>query len=246
MLTEKLTQEGAQLFRWRSYLPLLLLPMVLWALREAEGVDAALGDRLDDYLEGLALGISLVGAGLRVLIIGHVPRSTSGRNTKEQRAAVLNTLGMYSVVRHPLYLGNFLIILGLLLSTGLWHLTFIGILAFAIYYERIMMAEEKFLLARFGQAFLAWSRRTPAFFPRFSQWRKPTLPFSWRMVVRREISTWLGLVTAFLFMDVAEDYIAEARWDLDAEWLLAWAVLLIAYVLIRTAKKAGWLRPTDR
>ena len=246
MLVEQLPQTGAHLFRWRSFLPLMFLPIVLWALRDAECLDAVMGDRMDDVFEALALGVSLIGVAVRIVTIGQVPRSTSGRNTKEQRAAVLNTLGTYSVVRHPLYLGNFLIIFGLLLSTGLWHITLIGALAFALYYERIMMAEEAFLLSRFGEDYLRWSKMTPAFFPRFARWRKPTLGFSWRMVLRREISTWLGFVSAALFVDVAEDLIAESQLEVDAEWLVALAPLIVLYAVIHCSKRVGWLRVTDR
>ncbi|MBE0541045.1 MAG: lipid A phosphate methyltransferase [Verrucomicrobia bacterium] len=246
MLVKQLPRVGAKLFRWRSFLPLVFLPVGLWGLRDAEYLDVVLGDQMDDFFEAFALGVSLMGIAVRIITVGHVPRSTSGRNTKEQRAAVLNTCGVYSVVRHPLYLGNFLIILGLLLTTGLWHITIIGILAFALYYERIMMAEEKFLLDRFGEAYARWSKVTPAFFPRFAQWRKSALQFSWRMVLRREISTWLGFVSAALFLDVAEDLIADSRWELDPEWLLALAVLLLSYVVIQRSKKSGRLRVTDR
>ncbi|MGB8874133.1 MAG: hypothetical protein WCC75_12145, partial [Desulfobaccales bacterium] len=44
---------------------------------------------------------------------GLPPRGTSGRNTQGQVAETLNTTGIYSLVRNPLYLGNFLIWLGL-------------------------------------------------------------------------------------------------------------------------------------
>ena len=34
-------------------------------------------------------------------------KNTSGRNTHDQVADSLNTSGIYSIVRHPLYVGNF-------------------------------------------------------------------------------------------------------------------------------------------
>lgn len=246
MLVEKLHRQGAWLFRWRSFLPLVFIPIALWALQDAEGLDASLGDRLDDWVEALAMGISLAGIAVRIYTVGHVPRSTSGRNTHQQRAATLNQTGLYSVVRHPLYLGNFLIILGLLLSTALWHLTIIGILAFALYYERIMLAEEAFLQQCFQHEYRHWSRGTPAFVPKPSLWRKPALPFSWRMVFRREISTWLAYASAMLLIDIAEELIAEHRLEIDPEWVSVLIVLIIAYGVVRYARKTGWLRPTNR
>lgn len=59
------------------------------------------------------IAVSLFGLLIRAVTIGFTPKGTSGRNTKEgQVAEVLNTKGIYSVVRHPLYLGNYFMWLG--------------------------------------------------------------------------------------------------------------------------------------
>ncbi|MGC9453013.1 MAG: methyltransferase family protein, partial [Oceanipulchritudo sp.] len=50
---------------------------------------------------------------------------TSGRNTKQQVAYSLNTTGFYSVVRNPLYLGNFFMYLGIALFTHHWWLVLV-------------------------------------------------------------------------------------------------------------------------
>ena len=47
-------------------------------------------------------------------------------------------------------------------------------LVFWLYYERIMLAEEEFLRARYGKAFDDWAARTPAFLPNFRHWVPPT------------------------------------------------------------------------
>ena len=76
-----------------------------------------------------------------------------------------------------------------------WWLPVIYVLAFWLYYERIMFAEESFLRQKFGETYQQWAATTPAFLPRFSQWRKPSLPFSWLNVLRREYS---GLMIVIL------------------------------------------------
>jgi protein-S-isoprenylcysteine O-methyltransferase Ste14 len=68
-------------------------------------------------------------------------------------AEVLNTTWMYSLVRNPLYLGNFIIWLGLALFINVWWCTIIVILSFILFYERIIFAEEKFLREKFGKTF---------------------------------------------------------------------------------------------
>jgi len=56
----------------------------------------------------IAIALSMFGFIIRAIAIGTTPKGTSGRNTKEgQVAESLNTKGIYSMVRHPLYLGNY-------------------------------------------------------------------------------------------------------------------------------------------
>jgi len=63
--------------------------------------------------ELIFLGVSILGETIRIFTVGYAPRNTSGRNTiAGQIADELNTSGIYSLVRHPLYLGNFFIWLG--------------------------------------------------------------------------------------------------------------------------------------
>ena len=45
----------------------------------------------------------MLGFVIRVATIGTAPPGTSGRGTRDPYAAVLNTMGVYSVVRHPGY-----------------------------------------------------------------------------------------------------------------------------------------------
>jgi protein-S-isoprenylcysteine O-methyltransferase Ste14 len=237
MLTNVLQSQGFFLFRWRSYLPLVLAPVVVISMRDADSLDALIGDRADDIFEFFCVGIAFLGLVLRALTVGFVPRSTSGRNTKRQKAAVLNTTGMYSIVRHPLYLANFLIFFGLISSIGVWYLWVIAVLAYFLYYERIMCAEEAFLHQQFGEAFARWAEKTPTFFPRFSQWREPSLPFSWITVVRREHLTVLLMVSGFYVIDVVEDFISRGHIDLEMRGLILSTIVLLACLSLRALHK---------
>ena len=49
---------------------------------------------------------------IRIYTVGTTPAGTSGRNRDKQIAEKLNKTGVYSIIRHPLYLGNLLIWLG--------------------------------------------------------------------------------------------------------------------------------------
>jgi protein-S-isoprenylcysteine O-methyltransferase Ste14 len=191
-LRDDLEDRGRWLFRHRSYLPLLLLPLFAAAV-----VQSASDQRGIWYWELSCLTFSFAGLAVRAGTVGFAPARTSGRNTATQVAAVLNTTGMYSIVRHPLYLGNAIIMTGVALRFRCWWLVAIVLLAFGLYYERIMLAEEAFLRERFGEAFETWSARVPAIVPNVHLWKAPGLTFSWKTVIRREYHGAVGILAAF-------------------------------------------------
>jgi len=139
-LREEFERTGNWLFRWRSYLPLVLILQMLLGMHHP---DYLRQDRSGQDVWALyCLAVTLVGLGIRAVTVGFVPAGTSGRNTHDgQIAETLNTSGIYSLVRHPLYVGNFVMWLGVSMFCGIWWLTVLMALVFWIYYERIMFAE---------------------------------------------------------------------------------------------------------
>ncbi len=236
-LREEMEKQGDWLFRWRSYVPLIIVPLLLLALTHAEGLEKTVSHRAEALWEGFSLAVAVAGFAVRCFVGGTVPAGTSGRNTTEQIADQLNTTGAYSVVRHPLYVGNFLTMLGVALFTQVWWFVVISVLAFWVYYERIMFAEEAYLEAKFGEAFREWTKRTPAFIPRLSAWQPPALPFCWRTVLKREHTGILWITLAFALVDFLADGISEGHWRLDPTWGVALALGAAAYVVLLTLKK---------
>lgn len=190
-LKEEFEQIGNWLFRWRSYLPLLMIGNVVLFMEHFDYIGHSHSHSLDQLWEIICLLISFLGLGIRIYTIGFTPYGTSGRNTKSQKAEQLNITGIYSLVRHPLYLGNFFIWLGISMFVHLWWVTLIFILVFWLYYERIMFAEEEFLRKKFGNEYVVWANKTSAFCPKFKNWEKLTLSFSLRNVLKREYSGFL-------------------------------------------------------
>jgi len=198
-MMECLTHRGNWLFRWRSYTPLLLVPL-LWLEKDAFHYPLGSHD-WDLAYEFACFTVALGGLLARVKTIGHIPKGTSGRNSKSQKASVLNTTGMYSVVRNPLYLGNYLVLLGVTLMTQSGELVLINSLLFALAYLPIILREEQFLTEQFGRAYQEHATSVPCLVPKLGLWRPPDLPFSLRMVLRREPDTWLSTVAAFVFLE---------------------------------------------
>lgn len=79
---------------------------------------------------------------------------------------VLATSGPYAFVRHPLYLGNILALLGFALASALWWAAPLLLAFLWFYYPTAIEYEDRKLHRLFGEAWLAWSARVPALFPR--------------------------------------------------------------------------------
>ena len=236
-LREELEKQGGWLFRWRNYLPLLMLPILLMALRDSGDFERVFGDTADTFFGGFCIVVSFLGLVIRSMTIGHVPKGTSGRNTRTQKAETLNTTGIYSVVRHPLYFGNFVIFLGIVLYVRVWWFGLIAISAFWLYYERIMFKEEEFLRKKFGESYLEWSEKTPAFLPRFKHWQPPSLSFSFRNVLKREYSGFFGIVASFTFLAILQALFKEGKFEFESGWVLFFLIGLGIYLTLRMLKK---------
>jgi protein-S-isoprenylcysteine O-methyltransferase Ste14 len=235
-LREEWEVQGNWLFRWRSY-----VPVAFFVIAGLAALDFDYAGQSHAYQEAwmvLCFLISCTGLVVRALVVGYTPKGTSGRNTAAgQIAESLNVAGMYSLVRHPLYLGNFLIWVGIpLFFHDPWMLA-VFCLAYWLYYERIMYAEEEFLRRKFGQEYVRWASETPAFLPRLSGWKHPPLAFSWRNVLRREYTALFGILMAFGALEVLEHAIVERRFEIETHWKTILPLAILVYVLLRSLKR---------
>lgn len=239
-LIDKMIWQGNRIFRWRSYLPFAAFPLAVLFYLQGGSFAANLGAGARNGWDLLCIVIAFTGLAIRVATVGCVPSFTSGRNTHEQRASVLNKTGLYSVVRHPLYLANFLVFLGFCLALKSIAFAAIAILAFILYYERIILAEEQFLEASFGDEYREWASGTPAVIPQPQLWTRPELAFSWRTALLREYHGVLLIGAVFFALRLIEGLVAQGlsmRAVLDESSMHVWlfgvtaVFYAIAYVL---------------
>ena len=233
-LVNEYIESGNYFFRKRSFIPLVLYVLATGVII----VDA--NDILykpDLLWSMVCLAISLLGLAVRIMVVGTVPGGTSGRNTKKQLARTLNTRGIYSVVRHPLYLGNFLMWLGLIIYVGNIWFWLVAVLLYWIYYERIMFAEEDFLKQKFGGDFEQWATQTPAFLPGFKNWKSPHMAFSVRKVIRREYRGLFAVILSFVYLNLLKNYVLHQELLLSQHWIILLIFGIILFITIRVLRK---------
>jgi protein-S-isoprenylcysteine O-methyltransferase Ste14 len=238
-LVRELDRQGNFLFKYRGILPLLILVVGLgvYAYVVWEAAGAYRPSFLDNQYEVLCLAVALLGLLIRVLTVGFTPRNTSGRNTQEQVADTLNTSGMYSIVRHPLYVGNFFMWLGVAMLTQHAWFTFAFVLLYWMYYERIMFTEEKFIAGKFKDSFYAWAQRTPAIVPNPAKWRNPDLHFNLRKVLRQEKNGVFAIFLLFFVFDTVGEYIlyGDVRFR-NSHWLVLCVASGLLYLVLKLLK----------
>ncbi len=106
----------------------------------------------------LIVGIGLFAAGWRAVY-------------RARQTDRLVTGGLYSLVRHPQYLGLFLSLFG----EGVVHwptIFSVGIFPIiVVVYYFLARREERAMLTQFGDEYRAYAQRVPMFVPRWGQWR---------------------------------------------------------------------------
>jgi protein-S-isoprenylcysteine O-methyltransferase Ste14 len=245
-LVDEIRDQGDFLFKHRGVLPIILVLPALGIYLFHEWTEVHSENVWEDILEYGSLAVSLFGLALRSHVIGYVAPSTSGRNTSiGQKAEFLNSTGLYSVVRHPLYLGNFFMWLGpAMLTAEPWFIAFF-VLLFFLYYERIMCAEERFLEGKFGAEYLEWASGRPAFIPRLKGYIPSPNPFNWRKVLRQERSGLLATFFIFWLFDILGD-IQEGwgafEWGF---WSISFGVVLIIFLILKSMKGGKFLKDRE-
>ena len=107
-------------------------------------------------LAAIGLGLGLVGAFFRLYASGFIVKNHE-----------LATDGAYRFVRHPLYTGNILLVIGFAIAGSRWWAIPLALFFFWFYYPTAIEYEDRKLRRIFGAAWEEWSSRTPALMPRF-------------------------------------------------------------------------------
>jgi protein-S-isoprenylcysteine O-methyltransferase Ste14 len=132
-----------------------------------------------------------IAAGALLFAAGATARTWAAGHIRKREA--LAVTGPYAHTRNPLYFGSFLMACGgLVMGQNPWLA--VAFLAFAVpAYRLVISREEKLLAGMFGDAFVAYCREVPRFFPRLIAPPESRGDFDWGLVRRhREWRSWAG------------------------------------------------------
>ncbi len=119
----------------------------------------------------LGLAITTVGLSLRLWACGHLKKE------KE-----LTTSGPYRYTRNPLYLGNVIIGIGVVIGSYSWWVILLFAIYFLVFYPVIILEEKGRMQNIFPYQYNPYSQKVPLFFPNFRpSWPKGPRKFSWQL-----------------------------------------------------------------
>ena len=149
--------------------------------------------------------IAFSGGLVRMTSVGFSKPVTSGRQNY-LTAENLNTSGLYSLVRNPLYVGSFFIFNGVLIAySSIYALIFMN-LFFVINYYFIIYSEEVYLKGQFGEAYVKYLDAVPKVVPNFRNYKKNEGKFRLFKVFLREKNTTFYWFCLFILSLLIKQY----------------------------------------
>jgi steroid 5-alpha reductase family enzyme len=187
--------------------------------------------------------VATVGQILRAVTIDLDYIVRGGRN-RQVYAEKLVTGGMFAHCRNPLYVGNFLVLVGLGLASCSTLFLVIAVPFFAFAYMAITLAEEAYLRRQFGSEFDEYCGRVNRFLPDFSGFSGTLhgMHYNWRRLLTAEYGSIYSWMAAMILVTLQNIWIAGQYSPhnplVRALWALL-AFLTVAYGIARYAKKSG-------
>jgi protein-S-isoprenylcysteine O-methyltransferase Ste14 len=203
---------------------------------------------LPDYRLAALLGFLVAAAGqlLRAVTVGLEYIIRGGRH-REVYAEKLVQGGLFAHCRNPLYVGNYLILVGVGLASNSLLFVSVALPFFALAYWAIIAAEENYLRNKFGPEFDDYCARVNRLLPNLSGLGRTLagMRFNWRRLITAEYGSayiWLAAISLVTlknaWMNGQTDLSQPIVWT---SWTL-FAAATLAYGLARVLKKSGFLK----
>lgn len=184
-------------------------------------------ENIDEFLDVVGIGFVLFGFLFRISARGYkAEKSSDGKRLIEE--------GPYSLIRHPMYFGTFLIGIGVVLVLFKWWVFVLFFLAFLFIYIPQIQREEKILFGFFGDAYKDYCKITPKYFPNiFSLFKinpKDYLSFRWPWV-KKELHSLVITIGVIITTEMSEDIKLFGYGELKKE-LLELFLIVASFITI--------------
>ncbi len=146
-------------------------------------------------------------AGIGLTLIGLLIRTWAGGHLEKEQKLTIS--GPYRYTRNPLYFGNLLIGLGIVIGAHSWWVLGSAFVLFGVFYSVIILTEKQKMEKLFPAEYDEYKRQVPLFFPSFfSTLPRKKIRFrkslykknrEYRALIGSAIF-WAALVSKFLFL----------------------------------------------
>jgi protein-S-isoprenylcysteine O-methyltransferase Ste14 len=212
--------------QYLSY-PMIILPLLLFSPTFPKS-----DHMLDEFFDIFGVAVALAGEAIRIW--------TRGTNRK---APGVRSFGPYRFIRHPLYLGNFLIAVGLLIVFNAPQAYLIVLPFLAFVYSTVAEEKDDRLEKKWGTAYATYRARVPAFVPRFGRVLKEeqSSSFELRQGLHKEGKAVCGILAVALALEAYEDFLILGVQDMHEEIFFSLLSLLLGlfsfYLYLRETSK---------
>ena len=201
-----------------------------------------------DHRLALLIGVlvAMTGQALRAVTVGLDYIVRGGRN-RQVHADRLVHGGIFAHCRNPLYVGNYLILVGVGIASNSLLFLALGLPFFLFAYWAIIAAEEAFLRGKFGEEFAKYCSRVNRLLPNFSGLNKTLegMSFNWRRLISAEYGSAYIWMAAIILASLKNIWFGGGYHIHNPKVRALWLALLlvsIAYAVARYFKKCGRLK----
>ena len=108
------------------------------------------------------LGAVVLAVGLLVAVVGGMELGASTRVGLPEEQTALKTGGLYHYTRNPMYVGAYLACLAAILWTANLIVVALALIVVLVHHQ-VILAEERYLTATFGDAYSDYTTRVPRY-----------------------------------------------------------------------------------
>lgn len=230
MLSESMLRTGFFLRKYKKFLPYIFIISLLGAVFLTHPFTII---RSGGLLTIICLFMFVISVSVRWLAL---------RTDAEHLPEYVEAKGIYSIVRNPLYISNFLVVLSLSLYMGIiWYFVFVSFLTVFIT-ERIVMHKENCQQNKYNEAFKLWSKTTGAVLPYLLNWQGASGSKSYFYTLRRMSLPVTASLGAFTLISFIKNRVIEFSNTVSIGWLSAFIIALALHLILLNWNKLLQLR----